>query len=227
MDIVKKTAKISLLIQFITGIISIESLSLNIDNKHQVLKEILYLENLVQTIEFCFYIWLKYQFKLNLDIKSISISRYYDWFFTTPTMLFSTIVFFKYQEKIENNKLEKFTIKEFYQDNKNDVNFIIITNCLMLLFGYLGEIKMISREQGLIIGFIFFGLLFNRIYKYANNSELNKRMFKYLIIIWGLYGIAYMLPEEEKNICYNILDIFAKNFFGVYLAFKIKKLSIN
>ena len=33
--------------------------------------------------------------------------RYIDWMITTPTMLISTILFLKYQEKKEEEKLEK------------------------------------------------------------------------------------------------------------------------
>lgn len=223
MDLVKKTAELSLAIQLLSGLISFNSYTIKVKEDHQILKEILYFENIVQTIEFIFYIWLKNKLKLSIALKTLSISRYYDWFFTTPTMLFSTIVFLNYQEKVENNTLKKFTIKEFYQNNSNDVKFITITNFLMLLSGYLGETNVISKDKSLIFGFIFFILSFKRIYKYAEKSILGKKLYKILLIIWGLYGFAYLLSEEYKNISYNILDLFAKNFFGVYISLKIKE----
>jgi bacteriorhodopsin len=38
-----------------------------------------------------------------------------------------------------------------------------------------------------------------------------------MFIVWSLYGVAAILPFFIKNISYNILDIFAKNFFGLFL----------
>ena len=36
-----------------------------------------------------------------------------------------------------------------------------------------------------------------------------------------MYGIAALMNYTTKNIMYNILDLFAKNFFGVYLGFVV------
>ena len=43
----------------------------------------------------------------------------------------------------------------------------------------------------------------------------------YFFIIWFLYGIAALLNYKMKNIMYNILDLFAKNLFGIYLGYVI------
>ena len=39
--------------------------------------------------------------------------RYFDWFITTPIMLFSTIIFFKYSELKETGTLKQFSIEKF------------------------------------------------------------------------------------------------------------------
>jgi bacteriorhodopsin len=36
-----------------------------------------------------------------------------------------------------------------------------------------------------------------------------------------MYGIAALMDYKTKNIMYNILDLFAKNFFGVYLGYVV------
>jgi bacteriorhodopsin len=36
-----------------------------------------------------------------------------------------------------------------------------------------------------------------------------------------MYGIAALLPYNLKNSIYNILDLFAKNFFGLFLTYII------
>jgi hypothetical protein len=36
-----------------------------------------------------------------------------------------------------------------------------------------------------------------------------------------------MLPTVPKNVFYNILDILAKNFWGLFIYFRIKELHIK
>jgi bacteriorhodopsin len=40
-----------------------------------------------------------------------------------------------------------------------------------------------------------------------------------------VYGIAALLPYNVKNAMYNILDLFAKNFFGIFLAYVLYQAS--
>jgi hypothetical protein len=37
-------------------------------------------------------------------------------------------------------------------------------------------------------------------------------------VIWSVYGIVALLPLTEKNVGYNILDLFSKNLVGVMLS---------
>ena len=64
-----KSAKLSLIIQIITcGIILFIGLIIPI-KKHLILKEILYIELIVQIVEITFYVWLIYNFtSLEYDI---------------------------------------------------------------------------------------------------------------------------------------------------------------
>jgi hypothetical protein len=36
-----------------------------------------------------------------------------------------------------------------------------------------------------------------------------------------LYGVAAVLPYGSKNAMYNVLDLFSKNFFGLFLGYLI------
>ena len=97
----------------------------------------------------------------------------------------------------------------------------------MLVFGYLGEINILPKYISIPIGFIFFYKSFNLIYSnYGNKSIVGKNLFIFLVIIWGLYGVVAILPVTEKNISYNLLDIVAKNFYGLYIYYKISQISI-
>jgi bacteriorhodopsin len=48
-----------------------------------------------------------------------------------------------------------------------------------------------------------------------------KGLFWYFFSVWSIYGIAALFPYKEKNISYNILDLFSKNFFGLFLSYKV------
>ena len=71
------------------------------------------------------------------------------------------------------------------------------------------------------LGFIPFLLYFYIIYK--KYVSINSSLFYYFFIFWSFYGIAAVLPYTMKNNGYNILDLFAKNFFGIYLTYLITR----
>jgi hypothetical protein len=92
----------------------------------------------------------------------------------------------------------------------------------MLILGYLGEVKIISTVFGVLLGFIPFLFYYYIIYyKYAVQSETGMKLFWYFFFFWSIYGIVALLPYNLKNAIYNILDLFAKNFFGLFLAYII------
>jgi hypothetical protein len=225
MKSVKLTVDFSILVQILLGLLTLTSIFFKLPEKHNILNEILLLETIVQFIELFFYvIFLRTMAEKN--IKQMALFRYFDWFITTPTMLLTTIIYFKYEEYNENNINNKLTFNNFIQDNIYNILFIVICNFLMLLFGFLYEKKLIDKASGFIFGFIFFILSFYNIYiNYAIKSTKGKYIFYILFIIWSLYGFAFLLKPVEKNNFFNILDIFSKNFFGLYLfylAYKVK-----
>ena len=222
---VKNTIWFSLLIQLITGIIPLHTLFININEKHNILKDILILETVVQFIEMLFYIWIAFAV---LNIKKMASRRYIDWVITTPAMLLSTIMFMNYQEKKEKNKLdeEPMKTKQFLNDNKDDVVKIFLYNLVMLTFGYLGEQNILSKFISIPIGFIFFFKTFELIYNnYAIHSNLGVKLFYFMFIVWSLYGVAATFKPNEKNVSYNVLDIISKNFYGLFIYFQILQIA--
>ena len=221
--LVLKTIKASLWVQIITTIISLDGFRYDVGPNDAILKEILFIETFVQVIEGYFYSNI-----INVvdKLEYMTPRRYFDWMITTPIMLFSTIIFFKYSEMKEKDELESFTTKQFYDNNRDNVHKIALYNGLMLLFGYLGETGKIAKHISIPIGFVFFFLSFKLIYEeYAIKSKLGLLLFKVLFVIWALYGVAAMLPDKEKNISYNCLDIFSKNFYGLFIYYKIRELN--
>ena len=215
------TVKISLIVQVITGLLALAGIFIKVSKENQILNHILILETGVQIIEFIFYIYLVY-FLHSLDNDKIASQRYFDWMFTTPVMLFSTILFLEYEHKRELNQIA--TIPQIVKDHGNDIFWIVIFNFGMLLFGYLGEINKLMRQISIPIGFIFFGLSFNLIWdRFARMSTIGSNIFYLLLVIWSLYGVAAMLNTIPKNLLYNLLDIISKNFYGLFILFLILK----
>ena len=215
--LVKKTTEFSLFIQLITGILSVLGLTIKLDESDQILQQILSLELIVQIIEFGFYFFFVSYFNL----ETLATSRYYDWIFSTPTMLFSMAAYFFYEEQKEKNTLNN-NLLEFTLDNKWTLLEIFFFNFCMLAFGFLGETGVIDRYTALVLGTACFARSFYVLYaEFADKSIIGKQLFSILFVIWGLYGVAFLTPVVQKNISYNILDIIAKNFFGLYLYYKI------
>ena len=237
-DLLKLTVYISLIIQVMTSVFNISILSFDIfdvsfQDDVELLIQLVWLGLIVQLIEGTFYAWLvKY-----IDIiTNITKYRYYDWFFSTPTMLITLVVYLLYlknkeeneKEELKKDKLEKTAKKSdnnlwsYMKENKYLLSIIIFLNALMLLFGYLGEIGTISNNTAVMLGFIPFLSYFYLIYEYyAKHTTLGIYLFVLFTAIWSLYGFAALMPYYIKNISYNLLDIISKNFFEVFLGLKL------
>ena len=213
------TLLISIIVQIITGIIEIGAFFIKVPTIYFLIKQLLVLELAVQIIEGAFYFWLAYNFT---KVLNVTPKRYVDWSITTPTMLTTLMVYLIYLNKmVENNTndLEFFTI---LKDNSNIFVPVIILNWLMLLFGYLGEMRIIPVFIGVFLGFIPFLTYYYIIYvNYVNQNTSGYLLFWYFFFFWSLYGIVAILPYYVKNTFYNILDLFAKNFFGIFLSYVI------
>ena len=220
---IKNTIYFSFIVQIITSLISSQGLIETLSERDAILKDILAMELLVQFVESSFYVWVILAMK---DYKILTRRRYIDWVITTPTMLISTVIFMRYIEYKEKDK-EIFSFKEIIIQEKDNLIKIIIYNCLMLLFGYLGETGIIKKEVSIGIGFVFFYLSFSIIHDYAKETEQGTQLFYFLTSVWSLYGVSAYFDQNMKNICYNLLDIVSKNFYGLYIYYIIKKVNIT
>lgn len=219
MELLKLSVYFSLLVQIATGIFDYYVIRLNIPANILIVKELLIMEFVVQIIEGTFYFWLANSIEL---VSNITPNRYYDWYLTTPTMLVSFcvyLIYLKNQElKIETND----SLLKIVNDNLNYLVPILFLNFIMLTAGYMSEIKAISKIPGILFGFIPFLIYFYLIYEnFAKHSQNGIYLYIFFFVVWFTYGIAALMNYKVKNIMYNILDIFAKNFFGIYLGMVI------
>ena len=137
-------------------------------------------------------------------------------------MLISLIFYLIFLQYKDNNISDKLHFFDLFNQEFYTIITILLLNWLMLLFGYLGEISLLPVLLGVSLGFIPFLIYYYIIYKkYAILSKDGLKLFFYFFIVWSLYGIVAILPYKIKNICYNILDLFSKNFFGLFLTYLI------
>jgi len=209
----------SVIIQVITGIIEIITLFIKVPLKFSFFKQMMLLEILVQFIEGSFYIYWLYNFK---KILNITPKRYFDWIITTPTMLINLIFYLIFLQYKDNNISEKLNFFKLFNKEFYTIITILLLNWAMLLFGYLAETSVIPVLLGVSLGFIPFLIYYYIIYKkYALSSNDGLYVYLYFFFFWSLYGIVAVLPYKIKNMCYNILDLFSKNFFGLFLTYLI------
>ena len=221
-NVLNYTLVISIYIQLLTLIIGLIIITKKIPSDYVLIKELLFLELFVQIVEGSFYIWLAYNFK---NITNITPLRYFDWSITTPTMLITLISYLLFLDAKAKHQTHKLTLTSIVKANYSTLVSILFLNWCMLLFGYLGEIKVIPIFYSVLLGFIPFLMYYYMIYTnfVSKNSTYTTgyNVFIYFFFFWSLYGFAALLPYYSKNILYNILDLFAKNFFGLFLAYII------
>ena len=223
-NLIYTTGITSFIIQIITTIIDTFALAIPIPPSLYTLRYLLWIEYIVNFIEGTFYVWMISNFS---KIKNITITRYYDWIISTPTMLFTYSLYLLYIKNLEENKNNN--LFELINHEKYTLIIIILLNWTMLFFGYISELGKMNVITSTFLGFIPFTLMFYIIYeKYSKYTVIGKLTFYYFVFIWSLYGVAALMSYEIKNIMYNILDLFAKNFFALFLAYLlIYKYSYN
>jgi len=213
------TLVVSIAVQIITGLIEIGAFFVRVPNAYLIIKQLLALELLVQCLEGAFYFWLVYNFH---NVVNVTPKRYIDWFITTPTMLITLMVYLIYLNKKVENKTGELELFAVLKENSDVFVPVVVLNWLMLLFGYLGETGTINVLLGVFLGFIPFLIYYYMIYvNYVTQNTNGYLLFWYFFFFWSLYGVVAVLPYYIKNAFYNILDLFAKNFFGIFLSYII------
>jgi bacteriorhodopsin len=224
---VEFSTNVSIIVQLIVGIVMLQSLLITLPEEHKVLMDVLYIEFGVQVVQFSFYVLLLRE--LSKKVTGMAATRYFDWVITTPLMLFTIILYLRYKEFLEarqNGENPELTTTSFIEKERDTIIQIGVLNMLMIVFGYLGETGVMDRTIAGVLGFVFFFMSFYVIYKeYALNSKLGLQIFYILFIVWSLYGVAYFLPEVAKNNSFNVLDLIAKNFFGLFIALEVTRLT--
>lgn len=213
------TLIVSIAVQIITGIIEIGAFFVKVPSMYILIRQLLMLELAIQFVEGMFYVWLFHNLHI---VVNVTPKRYLDWAITTPTMLITLMLYLIYLNKKEENKTNELEFFSLIKENSTVFISVLILNWLMLLFGYLCEMNIIPILYGVFFGFIPFAIYYYMIYvNYVSQNTYGYLLFWYFFIFWSLYGVVAVFPYYIKNALYNILDLFSKNFFGLFLSYII------
>lgn len=176
-----------------------------IATKNPQIRHIMNLETCISIVAAYFYsrfIKMINESKGGVDAMKFTLIRYNDWVITTPLMLLSLILVLSF--------------------NKTPVHFgvfvvVLLANFGMLACGYLGETGVLTRTLACLLGFVFFVIVFGVIWYYVvKRYNINVFAFYVFVIIWSMYGFAYLADDRVKNVAFNVLDMFAKCLVGIF-----------
>ena len=219
-DLLSKSLYFSIAVQVLTIIIGIFGLQINLPIQDEILHSLIGLETLVSCIQLSFYTWYSYHFN---QVSHATSYRYHDWVITTPIMLFTTMLYYDYN----NVDTPPETIESFWNKYKKTILVVFGFNGMMLLCGYLYEIGILDLLTSNILGFVgLAGSFYVQYDAFAKHSVLNIPVFLFVSFIWSLYGVAAMLTPLWKNITYNIIDTISKNFYAIFLTYVAYKKSV-
>lgn len=134
--------------------------------------------------------------------------RYMDWFLTVPLQIIEFYLII--------SVVKKLSLFIFFK--------LLLLSFLMILFGFLGELKIINRNIGFLIGsimwlIILYSLFFGKLSNYQNNIEDKSvisayNFLKWIVTLgWLIYPIGYLLKYKKMNIIYNFGDFINKILF--------------
>jgi bacteriorhodopsin len=186
----------------------------------EILRTTLFIETFVQVVELIFYSWYSAHI---IQVAETTFYRYHDWAITTPLMLLSTMMYYEHSNKAD----EEVTLESFWNQHWDKVLVVFGFNAIMLGFGYAYERNVLDIVTSTLMGFVGFAGSFYVIWdSFASQSPANYPLFSFMFGVWFLYGIAALLTPTWKNVSYNLLDVVAKNFYGVFLSYIIYQKSI-
>jgi hypothetical protein len=220
-DAIRRSLYASLAAQWSTLFLNFWSFSLPLSPSDVILRTVLWIETAVQVIELVFYSWYSTHFA---TVAEATFYRYHDWVITTPLMLLSTMIYYDYR----NNPDQEVTLESFWEKHWKTVLTVFGFNMIMLGFGYAYERNALDLVTSNALGFAGFAGSFYVIWDaFASKSPDNFPLFAFMFGVWFLYGIAAFFSSVWKNVSYNLLDVVAKNFYGIFLSYLIYQKSIG
>jgi len=171
-----------------------------------MIRHIFNLETCISIVAAYFYSLFVDKIKNPFPWKEITTYRYLDWAITTPMMLLVLCVTLGYTIQVKVRLPIIFTI--------------ILLNYSMLGLGYLGETNRLDKMTAMVSSFVSFFIMYAMVFYYYVKPKYrlsNYVLYFMYFLVWSVYGIAYVLDEESKNILFNALDLISKGLIGIGL----------
>lgn len=150
------------------------------------------------------YMWMSYIFGLD-STTNLRTWRYLDWTITVPILIYQMYTFLKVKYRTLGTLATSIS-------------------CMlgMLLFGFLGEVSIIPKIFGGMIGTMF------SIYTFVSLANgIKKEQIKFYIgvlTLWMFYPVVYFATDSLLTIAlYSIVDLMAKLGVAIYIHTKYKK----
>jgi len=170
--------------------------------QNPMIRHILNLETCISIVAGYFYSIFVSKSSQDFQWSEITPLRYLDWCITTPMMLISLCLALGMNSKVPL----RFTT----------LVAILLLNYVMIGSGYMGEKE--NRLHYDIIGYGAFFAMFYIIYRaFVGTIMDNYVLFGAYLVVWGMYGVVYMMEDTVKNIALNYLDLTAKCLIGLGL----------
>ena len=172
-------------------------------------RTILGIESMITGIASCvYYVYLQRIKTDGFGLNGLIPLRYLDWLFTTPLMLLS--ISYLFSKNLNIALPVPVTL------------WVIFLDILMLAFGYAGEMNLLEKNKAQLIGFIPFVMMFAILYNTYFRGPMNIgniSILSFYLVLWTLYGVVYLLPEEQVNDLYTILDAVSKGIFSLAVSY--------
>lgn len=150
------------------------------------------------------YMWMSYIFGLE-STTNLRTWRYLDWMFTVPILIYQMYTFLKVKYKTFGT-------------------LVASISCMlgMLLFGFLGEVSIIPKIFGGMIGTMF------SIYTFVSLANgIKKEQIKFYIgvlTLWMFYPVVYFATDSLLTIAlYSIVDLMSKLGVAIHIHTEYKK----
>ena len=205
------SARTSVAAQIILALITSAAVFVPLKEQDGVVNEIGLLELGSQTVELIFYLIVTFW------VRAIyTWTRYLDWVLSTPLMLLSLMAFFRHLGTEERTHLSDL----FDEPLLASTLFVLGFNMLMLVFGFLNEIRWMATVPSVGLGFVAFAASFGIMYvQHVQDGPLGGMLlWLFTYITWGLYGVFATLSPVPRNVGYNLIDLVSKNIFGLIIT---------
>ena len=150
--------------------------------------------------------------------KNPIIYRYIDWILTVPLQIIEFYLILSVAKKIP--------FELFYK--------LLLASIIMIVAGFLGESKVIDRNQGFIIGtvawlYILYEIFYGEAAKFKEETDDESVKFafdalKWIVTVgWAIYPIGYLLEINKMNLLYNLGDLVNKILFTLIIWYAGKQ----